>query len=206
MDLVVANTTDNISILKRFGDGVEFRASTREEIMPFAMRAFEESHDQGMHVLIDDWISPTQRQHVESSRGLKQLNFSVHCDGQVIGSFTGRQGDKGIFRMGMSVILPAYQGRGFYNRILDFVLEWARTNEFWAIDSRHNPCNSRIIAAKLKKGFFIRGYEVDVQNGPMISMIFFFDERIRDLFLFRNCYKSPSEELRGRLPVFTESP
>lgn len=113
----------------------------------------------------------------------------------------GRHVGKGIFRMGTSVILSEYQGKGIYSKLLSHVTSWCRDQGFWAIESNHNACNSRIIAMKLNKGFYITGQETTLTVGSLVRLVKFLDSEHEDLFKFRNGFMKPSQSTKELLGI-----
>ena len=177
-------------------NNLEFKMMTRSELLPFMRETFKQSLDSGLVCELDDIIGENEKYQKLRSDCLKQqsrLDLGLFINEELIGSFMGRHVEKGIFRMGTSVILPEYQGRGFYRQLLDYVIQWAEQEGYWAIESNHNPCNTKIITIKLKKGFYITGSKTTLHTGSILTMTKFLKPEHEELFKFRNGFAAPTD-------------
>ncbi len=183
---------------------LEFKHQTRDELKPFMTAAFKKSLEPSLICEIDD-IAGENSGYSELKKNLfasqKRLDLGLYVDDKQVGSFMGRHIEKGIFRMGTSVILPEYQGQGFYSQLLEYVESWVKEEGMWAIDSQHNPCNSKIISMKLQKGFFIAGMETTMHIGNVVKLIKFLDKKHEDMFKFRNGFIHPNEYAKRLLEL-----
>ena len=180
-------------------ESLVFKVQKKEELLPFMKEAFKDTLDQS---LVFDYDNLTDTNHLKqiNNQTLKnqiRLDLGLYIGDKLIGSFMGRSTEKGIFRMGTSVILSEYQGKGNYNQLLQYVVEWAKNKGFLIIESNHNFCNSKIIATKLKKGFYISGTQSTLTYGNMVNLIMFLDPKLEEVYKFRNGFAAPSEFVKG---------
>lgn len=176
-------------------DKLILKKQSKEELKPFMREAFKKTLDNGLVCDYDD-LTDDDRYRKLKEQVLKnqvRLDLGLYVNDKLIGSFMGRSTEKGVFRMGTSVILSEYQGRGYYNQLLDYVVAWAKEQGFLAIESNHNYCNSKIISAKLRKGFYISGTQSTLTYGNIVTLTKFLDPNLEELFKFRNGFASPND-------------
>ena len=85
------------------------------------------------------------------------------------------------FHMVNSGVAPAQQRQGIYSKLVQLVIESARSRGCVAILSRHAANNNAVIIAKLKLGFFVSGFEYSEVYGPLVRLTFLLGERRRTL-------------------------
>ncbi len=173
-----------------------------------ASSAMADSLDTGLFCGIHSLLAGAGKE-AEALRAREQLRERLDLVLMVgdaeVGAFLGRHSEQNVFRMGVTVIKPDYQGHGYYKLLLAFVAKWATERGYRALDSVHNIGNSRIISTKLRQGFYITGMESRLAAGHMVRLMRFLDPKHEELFKFRAGYASPTEFVKERLPGLSDS-
>lgn len=89
------------------------------------------------------------------------------------------------FSMLNSGVVATERRKGVYTRLVQAVLEHARTEGYSAIESRHVPTNSAVIIAKLRLGFQVSGFEYSEVYGPLVRLKYLVGEARRNLYRVR---------------------
>lgn len=80
-----------------------------------------------------------------------------------------------------SGVAPAERRHGVYSRLVQLVIEHARSRGHVAILSRHAANNNAVIVAKLKLGFFVSGFEYSEVYGPLVRLTYLLGKLRRSL-------------------------
>ena len=116
--------------------------------------------------------------------------------GLVAGWTVGMQENAESFNMINSAVLPEYRGRGLYTRMLEITMKKVIDKGYQKICSRHNMLNSKVILAKLKKGFVITGLELNDFAGSLVQLTYFTNPTRKKAMEFRSGHLRPDEELK----------
>lgn len=113
------------------------------------------------------------------------LNLGLfYCD-ELIGWSDGIQTVDSRYHMKNSGVVEAHRGKGLYNLLLSTVLEETKKQGFLEVYSNHNTDNNAILIAKLKKGFFISGFEVLPKYGLTVQLTYCHSAELKKMFDYR---------------------
>ena len=97
-------------------------------------------------------------------------------------------------------ILPEFQGRGLYKRLLPHLLGVFRGAGFTLVQSHHRATNNRVIIPKLRAGFVLQGlnlYEGGLNAALTLSLV----KHYREAQHVRSGFKQASGEAARRLGI-----
>ena len=121
-------------------------------------------------------LDPEKCQILNGDQSPRRYGFYLKLGDETIGWHLAQQQGGIVFSMEGSGIRPAYQGRGYYKRLLDAVVKLAREEGYAALVSTHAANNNRIIVPKLRYGFFIKGFEINPRYGLDVKLIYYCNE------------------------------
>ena len=135
-------------------------------------------------------------QVLNAEAALKPKSLNTADDGALrIGAFRGdsligwtlaRPQGEGHIHMINSGVAPAHRNQGVYSKLVQLVIEHARSHGCVDIQSRHAASNNAVIVAKLKLGFFVSGFEYSEVYGPLVRLTFLLGELRRTLHRTRS--------------------
>jgi GNAT superfamily N-acetyltransferase len=105
--------------------------------------------------------------------------------GEVVGGYWGQQETFGRYYMTVSVLAPAWRGRGLYSALLPRVVACAADSGFREIYSRHRADNNAILVPKLRAGFVIAAFEVAPRWGFTVHLRKYLVEGLTDVHAYR---------------------
>lgn len=94
----------------------------------------------------------------------------VDAAGAVIGAYWGQQETFGRYYMILSVLAPAWRGRGLYRVMLERVTAAATDAGFREMYSRHRADNNQVLIPKLRAGWTIAAFEVTPRFGLLVHL------------------------------------
>lgn len=112
-------------------------------------------------------------------------NLVIRDKNKIIAIFRSEQKDIDIYYMRNSVVHSDYRCKGIYSEYLDKIIEYCKRMGFMEIVSCHTPCNNKIIKAKLKKEFYIKGIETHFDLGLNLWLSHFLNEDLKKAFFYR---------------------
>jgi ribosomal protein S18 acetylase RimI-like enzyme len=114
------------------------------------------------------------------------LRIGVFQGDTLVGwTFARPQGAKHLHMIN-SAVAPAHRRQGVYSKLVQLVIEHARSGGYVAILSRHAANNNAVIVAKLKLGFFVSGFEYSEVYGPLVRLTYLPGELRRTLHRTRS--------------------
>ena len=134
--------------------------------------------------------------------GLFTLFFLVKKGDEIVGWHSSRQMDAHTLYMELTGIYPAHQGKGLYKLILQIVIQRAKDAGFTVIESKHLAGNNAVLVPKMKAGFVIYSFDLNVYYGLMVHLKYFLREQEQDLYHFRTGSKRLSEKYRPYLALW----
>lgn len=110
----------------------------------------------------------------ENIKGKYELRVALLKDDELVGWSYGWQEifDSSSFFMGASLVLPEYRRKGLYSKLVNKVLEITKELGFQSVWSTHIMMNNPVIIAKLKMGFYINGFECNVNYGNLVKLTY----------------------------------
>ena len=132
---------------------------------------------------------------------LYYLQLYILHNNERVGWFFGKQIDAETFYMINTGILPSYQNKGIYKRLLPKILDLLKEKGFQKVYSRHIATNNQIIIPKLREGFLITSFEVNDLFGVLIHLTYYFNEKRRQVIEYRVGHLRPDKELRQALTL-----
>ncbi len=175
---------------------VIFRVIDKFPEPAFSVLATEAFSDYETSELLTDVLN------TEAAARSKSLNAAD--DGALrIGAFRGdsligwtlaRPQGEGHIHMINSGVAPTQRNQGVYSKMVQLVIEHARSHGYVDIQSRHAANNNPVIVAKLKLGFFMSGFEYSEVYGPLVRLTFLLGE------LRRSLHKTRSSPIRRAEP------
>ena len=109
------------------------------------------------------------------------LRIGAFQGDSLIGWTFARPQEAGHLQMINSGVSPAHRNQGIYSKLVQRVIEHARSCGYVDILSRHSTRNNAVIVAKLKRGFFVSGFEYSEVYGPLVRLTFLLGELRRSL-------------------------
>lgn len=94
----------------------------------------------------------------------------VDTAGAVVGAYWGQQETFGRYYMILSVLAPAWRGRGLYRAMLERVTAAATDAGFREMYSRHRADNNQVLIPKLRAGWTIAAFEVTPRFGLLVHL------------------------------------
>jgi GNAT superfamily N-acetyltransferase len=104
---------------------------------------------------------------------------------EIVGAYWGQQDERGSYYMVFSVIRRDRHGQGLYSALLGKVLATARAAGFLDVWSRHHTDNNAILVPKMKRGFVITGFEIVPRYGLLVSLRYFMNDTVREIYRYR---------------------
>ena len=114
----------------------------------------------------------------------------------IIGWHSGWQVDEEKYYMCDTALFKEYQGQGIYTALLPILIDLYRAQGFQKIYSRHLASNNAVIVPKLRAGFVITGFEIEVMFGLMVVLTYFCSDKRFNAYKFRTGALRPNEDLK----------
>ncbi len=112
-----------------------------------------------------------------------------------IGWSMGDQLNRETFYMRNTAIFEEYRNKGIYKNLLRVIKQILKEKGFQKITSSHIATNSPVIAAKLKAGFIITGFEISEMFGLFVNLTYNFNETRNKILRYRAGEIALCEEL-----------
>lgn len=167
---------------------ISFRVLDKFPEPEFSVLAAEAFSDWATSELLADVLT--------TEAAIRPKSLSAVDDGALrIGAFQGdsligwtlaRPQGEGHLHMINSGVAPAHRNQGVYSKLVQRVIEHARSYGYVDIQSRHAASNNAVIVAKLKLGFFVSGFEYSEVYGPLVRLTFLLGELRRTLHKTRS--------------------
>ncbi|MDA8793701.1 hypothetical protein N9N67_10660 [Bacteriovoracaceae bacterium] len=116
---------------------------------------------------------------------LYSINLALFFEDRFIGWSDGTQSADNRYHMKNSGIILEYRGKGLYSLLLNQVLLQTKEQGFIELYSHHNTDNNTIIIAKLKKDFFISGFEILPKYGLTVQLSYCHSGDLKKMFEYR---------------------
>jgi GNAT superfamily N-acetyltransferase len=141
----------------------------------------------------------------ETTTHSPMVRFGAYVDSELVGWSCGwvERGD--CFYMANSGVIPSHQRRGIYSALLAAVLAHARDLGAQVVRSQHSVLNSRVIACKLRREFYIAGLSCSAQMGTLVELVHHISKPRFELFRSRIIpHVEPSGAARSQLDASAE--
>jgi ribosomal protein S18 acetylase RimI-like enzyme len=93
-----------------------------------------------------------------------------------------------------SGVAADHRRQGIYSRLVELTIDHAIARGYVAILSRHAANNNAVLIAKLRRGFFVSGFEYSEVYGPLVRLTYLTGELRRRLHRARS---APIRRLDG---------
>jgi GNAT superfamily N-acetyltransferase len=131
-----------------------------------------------------------KRKYLNSFIQLKYNLFLVAFENdKLIGWSWGFAKSNHEYYMCNSAVYPEYRGKKIYTALMDMTIEKVSKDGFQEITSKHHCSNNAVLIPKLKKGFLISGTEINTRFGLMISLTYFPNKNVENIFHQRVGFK-----------------
>ena len=84
-----------------------------------------------------------------------------------------------------SGVARAERRQGLYSRLVQLTIEYATSQGYRTIKSRHVPMNNAVIIPKLRLGFQVSGFEYSEVYGPLVCLTYLVGKPRRELYQAR---------------------
>ncbi|WP_102127229.1 GNAT family N-acetyltransferase [Deinococcus planocerae] len=128
----------------------------------------------------------------------ESFQWGVYHGDELIGWHHAHQKDERTVEMADTGILPEYQGKGLYTRLLPHLLDAFREAGYPLVTSRHRATNNRVIVPKLRAGFFLQGLSL-YEGGVNVALTLSLDGGYREAMHVRSGFRQASGEVARRL-------
>lgn len=174
---------------------IEFTFISEDEFWPIYEK-YEFDIFQNNRMSFNQYYSDSE---LEKMKEMKK-NFSIpyklflvaKIENEIAGWSWGFQNGNCEYYMCNSAVLPQFRKQKIYSKMLELVIAKASRDGFQEITSKHHASNNAVIIPKMKAGFLISGFELNVRFGTMVTMTFFPNKKIEELYhqkvgyLYRN--------------------
>lgn len=126
-----------------------------------------------------------------------KIRVGLFVKGELRGWSFGWQDSADSFYMGASAIDPDLRRKGYYSQLVRYVLDRTCELGFQSVSSNHILVNNKVIIAKLKLGFTIKGIEVDAVHGTLLRINYHHNELMKKAARFRAGAISESDVLQN---------
>lgn len=188
-------------ITENFPFGYSLKECDQEEYLKLTAGLNEKIYDENELILRPQTLVSAEEKakldHLNESVKKSYISFAVlFYQGQVAGWTVGMQEGSETYNMINSAVLPEHRGRGLYTRMLEITLKKITAMGYQKIHSKHNMMNSKVITAKLKKGFVITGLELNDFAGSLVQLTYFTNPTRKKAMDFRSGHIRPDEQLK----------
>ena len=128
-----------------------------------------------------------------------RVNLGLFHKENFVGWSWGFQESAETFYMCNSAVLPHYRKQGYYTQLMNAVVDIAVGEGFQRLYSRHTITNNAIIIPKLKRGFVITNFELNVAFGTLIHLTYFPKEIARKILDYRAGQIQADDEIKKQL-------
>lgn len=136
------------------------------------------------HTWEDELAPEVRERHLALSKEIVKsriLRVGAFAGDALVGLAYGRHAGDSTFSMSISLVRPAYRGRGIYTELMRYVLAHTKAEGFLKVVSRHRATNNAVLVPKLKAGFVISGMELDAAFGTMVHLTYFHEPVLREM-------------------------
>ena len=155
-------------------NGYALREITAEEFNAAYAAKHEEYFKASLIVDVTSHLSDEDRQLAHERREAFpqawRMQWALEHHGMLIGWTYGYQLDHETLYMCNTAIDAEHRRKGLYTRILQHVLEYARSLGYQLVTSKHYASNNSVLIPKLKAGFIITGMALDDKYGLMVHL------------------------------------
>ena len=111
-----------------------------------------------------------------------QLFLIAKIENEIVGWSWGYQKGFSEYYMCNSAVFPQHRKQRIYTKMLELTVAKATRDGFQEITSKHHASNNAVIIPKLKAGFLISGFEINVRFGTLVTMTYFPNKKIEDIY------------------------
>lgn len=88
-----------------------------------------------------------------------------------------------------TALYKQYRNNGVYQAFLKEIILFLKEKGYQLISSKHHASNNAVLVPKLKTGFYIKALEIDINFGTMVRLVFFVNDRAKNIYFYRTGYK-----------------
>jgi ribosomal protein S18 acetylase RimI-like enzyme len=110
------------------------------------------------------------------------LRIGAFRDERLVGWTYARAEAEHDLYMVNSGVARAERREGVYSRLVQLTIQYAASQGYRSIKSRHTPMNNAVIIPKLRLGFQVSGFEYSEVYGPLVCLTYLVGERRRELY------------------------
>ena len=175
---------------------VIFRVIDKFPEPEFSLLAAEAFSDYETSELLTDVLNAEAAVRSKSLKAADDgaLRIGAFRGDSLVGWTLARPQGEGHLHMINSGVAPPHRNQGVYSKLVQLVIEHAKSDGYVDISSRHAASNNAVIVAKLKLGFFVSGFEYSEVYGPLVRLTFLLGE------LRRTLHKTRSSPIRRAEP------
>ena len=142
-------------------------------------------------------IEVEQYKRLRSNMGKPyELNVVVYDQDKLVGWSVGVQESAETYYMMNSGVMPAYQRKGIYTAMLNYVQREVRKKGFQKIYSRHTMTNNAVLIPKLKAGFVLHRFELCDRFGALVHLCYYTNPIRRRVMDMRSGEAKPDSEVK----------
>ncbi len=147
-------------------------------------------------IQIDEFETNREREFIKTfkKREYFRLPILVFFKNEIVAWHYGFQKGSSYYMMNTGVI-EKHQRKGIYTALLKEIISITYKEGFLDLKSRHLASNNKVLIPKLKAGFVITGMEIDETFGTLINLKYFFNEKIKEVYLMRTGELKPTSEI-----------
>jgi predicted GNAT family acetyltransferase len=139
-----------------------------------------------------------QARIAQASGGQPLNDLTIVYQGDtVVAAFAGEPRGSSTYRMAHSNVHKDFRRRGIYRMIVQSTLSYTAALGFDTVTSEHSPCNTAILIAKLRAGFYVFGMVLEPRFGPSVTLSYFHNPEHRAAFELRCGSATLTPGLRG---------
>lgn len=142
---------------------------------------------------VDALLSENEKDKRKKLNELIQIKYNlflVAFDGEkLIGWSWGFAKSNHEYYMCNSAVYPEYRGKKIYTSLMNIIIDKVSDDGFQEITSKHHASNNAVLIPKLKKGFLISGTEINTRFGLMVTLTYFPNKKVEQVFHQRIGFK-----------------
>lgn len=168
---------------------ITYKFISKDEFIPlfrqYRPEIFVDNHDVDLSALFSEEEKTTIQRLEKMCTTEYRLYLTAWDDNKLVGWSWGFQISGVEFYMCNSAVFPSYRRQGIYSEMMNIIVNKAKDDGFQEITSKHHADNNSVIIPKLKSGFLIRGFEVNARFGLLVNLIYYQNEKIKNVHQMR---------------------
>jgi L-amino acid N-acyltransferase YncA len=166
-----------------------FSEVSHEEFSPFFWENRPKVFGENSMLTFEKTLSAAEKEKqmalAKNMAGRQHFYFFIYKNEEIVGWHFGKQIDHEENYMVNTALFEAHRNKGVYQVFLQEMILFLKDKGYQIITSKHHASNNAVLVPKLKAGFVIKGLNIDLNFGTMVTLQYIVNELGKSIYNYR---------------------